>query len=89
MALSSLSVVTNANRLRAPVCQAVSKDAVIPSGVNQYVEVGGTGTAKEETTRTTAPTVKDLVCGMEIDPNTAAAIQEYEGQLTLLLPRLP
>jgi Cu+-exporting ATPase len=24
-------------------------------------------------------TVKDLVCGMEIDPATAAATEEYEG----------
>ena len=26
------------------------------------------------------PTVKDPVCGMQIDPNTAHASEEYEGQ---------
>ncbi len=26
------------------------------------------------------PTVKDPVCGMEIDPDHAAAREEYEGQ---------
>jgi YHS domain-containing protein len=27
-----------------------------------------------------ANTVKDLVCGMDIDPNTAAGKSEYKGQ---------
>jgi YHS domain-containing protein len=27
-----------------------------------------------------AETVKDLVCGMEIDPETAAGTSEYEGK---------
>lgn len=30
-----------------------------------------------------AETVKDLVCGMDVDPQTAAAKSEYQGQRNL------
>ncbi|MPZ50569.1 MAG: heavy metal translocating P-type ATPase [Dehalococcoidia bacterium] len=80
MALSSLSVVTNANRLRGYEAPRVSEDASPLSSVSPTVEVGGTRTPKEEIAMTTAPTVKDPVCGMNIDPNTAAATEEYQGQ---------
>jgi Cu+-exporting ATPase len=74
MALSSLSVVTNANRLRnfrAPELP----DAGGPVE-HVKVEVRERQMAKEEQMATT---VKDPVCGMEIDPATAAASEEYEG----------
>ena len=76
MAASSLSVVTNANRLRgftAPVVTGAGRAVAGPV----RVEIG-----ERESTRKEEPmaTVKDLVCGMEIDPATAAATEEYEGQ---------
>jgi Cu+-exporting ATPase len=77
MAASSLSVVTNANRLRgfeAPVVATVDGRAV---GEAIRVEVGEREPIKKEETMTT---VTDLVCGMEIDPSTAAASEEYGGR---------
>ncbi|MGH2683392.1 MAG: heavy metal translocating P-type ATPase [Actinomycetota bacterium] len=77
MALSSLSVVTNANRLRgfqvAPLPQR-------RMGVGEFpvqVEVGATSSESEEEEE--MATVRDPVCGMEVDPATAAASHEYEG----------
>ncbi len=76
MALSSLSVVTNSNRLRGykPTVLAAA-DATI-SAITPRVEV------KEEKTQEEEPiaTVKDPVCGMEIDPNSATANEEYQGK---------
>jgi Cu+-exporting ATPase len=73
MALSSLSVVANANRLRgyrpAPLAPA---DVSVPSG-EPTVEVG-------EESAATAATVRDPVCGMEIDPTGAAATTKHEGR---------
>jgi P-type Cu+ transporter len=57
MALSSLSVVTNANRLRQFAPGAVE---AAPSAVEPKVEVGRP-----------APTATDPVCGMTVDPATA------------------
>jgi Cu+-exporting ATPase len=77
MAASSLSVVTNANRLRgfeAPVVATVDGRAV---GEPIRVEVGEREPINKEETMTT---VTDLVCGMEIDPSTAAASEEYGGR---------
>ena len=75
MAASSLSVVTNANRLRtfrAPVLTETRRAVTGPV----RVEIGEREpTTKEET----MATVKDPVCGMEIDPSTAAASAEHEG----------
>jgi len=73
MALSSLSVVTNANRLRTYTPPAPVGVGTVASVVPK-VEVTPRG--KEET----MATVKDLVCGMEVDPQTAAAKEEYKGQ---------
>jgi len=75
MALSSLSVVTNANRLRGyrPTSLAVPT-AIKP--VKVKVDVGEAKTQEE----VEMATVKDLVCGMEIDPKNAAATEEYEGE---------
>lgn len=75
MALSSLSVVTNANRLRGykPVSLAAPK-TVKP--VKLRVEVSEVKTQEE----VEMATVKDPVCGMEIDPKSAATTAEYKGE---------
>ena len=74
MALSSLSVVANANRLRT------YRAAVLPAEGSSLdlvdVEVYEHEDRKENKAMTT---VKDPVCGMEIDPTTAAASEEHEG----------
>lgn len=73
MALSSLSVVGNANRLRRyrkPELPVIQVEAVTPK-----IEISEH--AEEE--QKEMATVKDPVCGMEIDPATAAAHEEYEG----------
>ncbi len=67
MALSSLSVVTNANRLRrfrAPVLP----ERATPRAVDPVVDVG----AEHESLQPTGVTeVADPVCGMTVDPSTA------------------
>jgi Cu+-exporting ATPase len=75
MAASSLSVVTNANRLRGFTGPAVVGGAPPGTGAVR-VEVGERAPTKEEDVMVT---VKDPVCGMEIDPATAAASEEYRG----------
>jgi Cu+-exporting ATPase len=74
MALSSLSVVTNANRLRTYRAPSLPAEGAPLGRVD--VEVHEHEGWKEEA----MATVKDPVCGMEIDPATAAASEEYEGQ---------
>jgi Cu+-exporting ATPase len=74
MALSSLSVVTNANRLRTYCAPSLPARGAPLDGVD--VEVHEHEGRKEES----MATVKDPVCGMEIDPATAAASEEYEGR---------
>jgi Cu+-exporting ATPase len=68
MALSSLSVVTNANRLRRfhaqPLTESVGRPAAEP-----LVEIGAPEPAK----------AVDPVCGMEIDPANAAATASVDG----------
>ena len=75
MAASSLSVVSNANRLRrfhAPKLEVGAR----PVTGQVLVEVGAREpTAEEET----MASVKDPVCGMVIDPATAAGSEEYHG----------
>ena len=84
MALSSLSVVTNANRLRrwhpAPL------PAARPAPVKPKVQLG-TATATPETiipenheeTAMASTTTVDPVCGMTVNPETAAASREVDG----------
>ena len=82
MALSSLSVVANANRLRTYRRPALVT-AVAPSrDVETTVEVREQELGEEEamTTAEERATVKDPVCGMEIDPESAAAQMEYQGK---------
>jgi P-type Cu+ transporter len=74
MALSSLSVVGNANRLRGfspspiPATPSPSEDGV-------EVEIGSSGPEEEA-----MATVKDPVCGMDIDPASAAGTDQYAGR---------
>jgi Cu+-exporting ATPase len=83
MALSSLSVVANANRLKTFRPNAVP-EAVHPLAGEPVVEVGRT---EKDTTRSTRqggspmskPTVVDPVCGMTVDPVGAARSIEYDG----------
>jgi Cu+-exporting ATPase len=84
MALSSLSVVANANRLRTyrvpPLAGPTSSHAISAPTVEvreatreATFDPGGSDMA-------TPTTVKDPVCGMDIDPDTAAARMEHEGK---------
>jgi P-type Cu+ transporter len=74
MALSSLSVVTNANRLRS-FHPAPIRTADVMSNIPVTVEVNGP--SEEEIS---VATVHDPVCGMDIDPNTAAGKLDHQGQ---------
>jgi Cu+-exporting ATPase len=75
MALSSLSVVTNANRLRGYRAAGLPAAGETTDRVN--VEVHEHEERKEEARMAT---VKDPVCGMDIEPATAAASEEYAGK---------
>lgn len=78
MALSSLSVVTNANRLRRyrrpelPTPVATGSDTTV-------VEVSGPTEHEHHQEVEQMATVTDPVCGMTIDSATAAAHEEYAG----------
>jgi P-type Cu+ transporter len=74
MALSSLSVVTNANRLRTYGAPQLPVQGTTLHDVN--VEVHEQEKEKEDD----MATAKDPVCGMDVDPETAAASEEYKGQ---------
>ena len=76
MALSSLSVVTNANRLRA--FRVSPLDGTAKPSVDTPVAVEVSEPTKEEAV--SMATVHDPVCGMDIDPSTAAGSEEFEGQ---------
>jgi Cu+-exporting ATPase len=76
MAASSLSVVTKANRLRGFHAPSL-KDGGRRSVGQVLVEIGERGPVREEETMAT---VKDPVCGMDIDPATAAGSEEYAGK---------
>ena len=76
MALSSLSVTTNANRLRAYRGPALAAVGATRSDKQTILDVRRYEPEKEED----VATVKDVVCGMDIDPNTAATQMEYRGK---------
>jgi Cu+-exporting ATPase len=78
MALSSLSVVTNANRLRGFKPEAIAADASSVPPQAPRVEVHETESEETEG-RSTMPSVKDPVCGMKIDPDAAHFSEEREG----------
>lgn len=80
MALSSLSVVANANRLRAftprPIPEVTNAPATDP-----VVEVGHDDEQGTENTMShSSEQVTDPVCQMSIDPASAADSAEHEGQ---------
>ena len=74
MALSSLSVVTNANRLRAFQVAPLPEKSLLGGDVPVSVEIGATSSKEEGE----MATVRDPVCGMDIEAATAAASEEYE-----------
>ncbi len=76
MALSSLSVTTNANRLRTYQRPALAV-ARASGGENQIIIDVQKYQPEEEKDLST---VKDVVCGMNIDPNTASSQMEYRGK---------
>ena len=95
MALSSLSVVGNANRLRGFNPRPIP--GVVPATVEPLVAVGGQGRSphtithkgnnngKERTMglfskKTRTEKHTDPVCGMTVDPAKAAATREHDGQ---------
>jgi Cu+-exporting ATPase len=73
MALSSLSVVANSNRLRRFSPPPLPENGT-PRAVDPHVEIGADATAEP------AATVTDPVCGMQIDPSSAAAHVTHEGR---------
>lgn len=77
MALSSLSVVANANRLRGFNAHDLPHDFVVPA-VDPIVEIGQDETVQNESTGETS-SVTDPVCGMSIDPATSFTHTEHEG----------
>jgi Cu+-exporting ATPase len=78
MAASSLSVVTNANRLHR--WRPAPLPDTLPGKVTPQVQLRTATEAdtKEETTVDTTSTV-DPVCGMTVTPETAAASREVDG----------
>ncbi|WP_448072952.1 heavy metal translocating P-type ATPase [Georgenia yuyongxinii] len=82
MALSSLSVVTNANRLKRFTPRPVPDVAQVPA-IDPVVEVGRDEEEEMEEHMSQKVTdtqkVTDPVCGMSIDPTSAAGSAEYEG----------
>jgi len=77
MAASSLSVVANANRLRGFKPAAIPENVLVPP--TDPVVVVGRDQEKENDMSEKSPTVTDPVCGMNVDPATAAASVEHEG----------
>ena len=80
MALSSLSVVTNSSRLRS----FTPKPPAVPattSTTEPVVEIGNNENEKETllANHDDAALVTDPVCGMSINPDTAAATREHDG----------
>jgi Cu+-exporting ATPase len=71
MALSSLSVVSNANRLRrfrsAPLSEPSARSAVLPAVETGSAEVGA------------PPIIHDPVCGMEVDAGSPYASTTVDG----------
>jgi Cu+-exporting ATPase len=78
MSLSSLSVVTNANRLRGFKAARLAETPPGSQAGAPKVEVFSSNEAKSGGAE--MPTVKDPVCGMEIDPNAAHASEEHGGK---------
>lgn len=97
MVLSSLSVISNANRLRRfradrtligasvgePVAEIKLAAPVVETGSELHAiepKSDDLNFGSFDDTREDKQMVKDVVCGMEIDPDNAAATTEHEGQ---------
>ena len=78
MALSSLSVVANSNRLRAFKVRSLTDATPTPRASSMNVEVQDRDSKPGGIP--VATTVKDPVCGMDIDPSAAAAHEDHGGQ---------
>jgi Cu+-exporting ATPase len=78
MAASSLSVVANANRLRGFRPSAIPDNVRVPP--TDPVVVVGRDQEKENNMSQKSPKVTDPVCGMTVDPDTAADSVEHEGR---------
>ncbi len=82
MALSSLSVVTNANRLRrfTPRSVATTDDTIV-SATDPVVEIGRDHDEEEipMAHHQHDATAVDPICGMTVDPKSAAASREHDG----------
>ncbi len=80
MAVSSLSVVTNANRLRGFVPRPLTDVVQVPA-TDPVVEIGRDQqeTDQEEEDMSENAKTVDPVCGMRIEPATAAATAEHGG----------
>ena len=86
MAMSSLSVVTNANRLRRFAPRPPIAHPMIPT-TNPVVELASEHDEGQENPmhdhqhhdHTATTTVVDPVCGMSVDPASAAATREHDG----------
>jgi len=90
MALSSLSVVSNANRLRGFTPKDAGSAPHHASATDPVVEVGsdhddeetsmfGHGNQHAHHDHGASATFTDPVCGMRVDPKTAAATREHDG----------
>jgi Cu+-exporting ATPase len=76
MALSSLSVITNANRLRRFTPAPIAPDFAMATA-EPVVEVGGDD-QEEQPKLQGSQTVNDPVCGMTLDPATAVATTDHQ-----------
>jgi Cu+-exporting ATPase len=80
MALSSLSVVANANRLRRfRATRALPTPVALPDTARPTVEVSGPAVETPQQLTGEDEMAKDPVCGMTVDPKDAAATAEHEG----------
>jgi len=79
MALSSLSVVANSNRLRGFTAKPLPDVVQVPA-TDPVVDVGRDEEEEGHTMHGATSTVKDPICGMNIDPATAARVIERDGQ---------
>ncbi len=79
MALSSLSVVANSNRLRGFTAKPLPDVVRVPA-TDPVVDVGRDEEEEEHTMHDATSTVKDPICGMSIDPANAARVIERDGQ---------
>jgi len=77
MALSSLSVVSNANRLRALRPQELATVGAARREAHMTVDVSQAQPEKQAA----IASVKDPVCGMEIDSAKAVAQERYQGKV--------